>query len=102
MSRLMPGLMSSFSGNRPTYGSGHRSTHRSGHWDESTIGAPGDDPEVVGAGDPERVLALVPGKSLRKSMQSEKNQITKTTSVTEISDYQHQHSESESSSSPRH
>lgn len=28
--------------------------------DESTIGAPGEDPEY-GAGDPERVLSLVPG-----------------------------------------
>lgn len=92
----MPGLMSSFNGTHPTYGTGRRSTHRSANWDESTLGAPGEDPEVAAADDPDRVLALVPGK---KSMQSGKNQITKTTSVTEVSEYQHQYSGSDSSSS---
>jgi len=93
--------MSSLSGN--SYGTAHQSIHQSirhsRNWDEDTLGAPGDDPEVVGTGDPERVLELVPGKGFRKSTQSEKIQNTKTT---ELSEYQHQHSESESSTSSRH
>lgn len=98
---MMPGLMSSFSGSRPTYGSGPMSTHRSGNWkDESTLGAPGEDPEY-GAGDPEHVLALVPGGGFQYG---EKNRVTNTTSATDYAEhqsqhqYQHQHSSSESSS----
>lgn len=95
----MPRLMSHFSGNQPTtYGTGAMSTHRSGNWDEATLGAPGEDPEY-GAGNPERVLALVPGggfqygrKAWKGAAPGEKNlgQITKTTSVTEFSEHQSQ------------
>ncbi|KAJ5134425.1 Conidiation-specific protein Con-10 [Penicillium atrosanguineum] len=102
LSRVMPGLISTFSGTRPTHNSRCRSNRRSGHWDESTLGAPGEDPEFVGADVPERV-EMVPGSNFGKSMRPN-NQITKTTSVTEMSEYQeyqHQHSGSESSSAPR-
>lgn len=94
LARLMPRLMSQFSGNQPTYGTG-MSTHRSGNWDEATLGAPGEDPEY-GAGDPERVLALVPGGGFRyggkalKGGEKDLGQITKTTSVTEFSEHQSQ------------
>lgn len=91
----MPRLMSHFSGNQGTYGTGGMSTHRSGNWDEATLGAPGEDPEY-GAGDPERVLALVPGGGFQYGGKAwkggEKNlgQITKTTSVTEFSEQRSQ------------
>lgn len=103
----MPRLMSQFSGNGPTYGTG-MSTHRSGNWDEATLGAPAEDPEY-GANDPDRVLAMVPGGGFQyggKSWKGEKNQITKTTSITEVSEHQHspgreqQHASSSESLSP--
>lgn len=98
----MPRLMSHFSGNQATYGTG-MSMQRSGNWDEATIGAPGEDPEY-GAGDPERVLALVPGGGFqygRKAWKGEEKnlgQITKTTSVTEFSEHQSQGQQGSSSS----
>jgi hypothetical protein len=51
--------MTTFSASRPSYGD---TTRRNSTWngDGSTLGAPGEDPEY-GAGDPERVLELVPG-----------------------------------------
>lgn len=89
--------MSHFSGNRPTtYETGAISTHRSGNWDEATLGAPGEDPEY-GAGNPEHVLALVPGggfqyggKALRDGEEKNFNRITMTTSLTELSVHQSQ------------
>lgn len=101
---MTPRLMSHFSGNRATYGTGGMSTHRSRNWDESTLGAPAEDPEY-GAGDPERVLALVPGGGFRyggKGWKGDKNHITKTTSITEVSEHQSQeqiHTEHQASSS---
>lgn len=94
--------MSTISGHRPTYGSSRQPNHRPSNWDESTLGAPGEDPEVAGADYFQR-LEMVPGSNFEKSMQPN-HQITKTTSVTEMSEYQeyqHQHSSSESSSVPR-
>lgn len=74
--------MSHFSGNQPSYGTGDLTTHRSGNWDEATLGAPAEDPEY-GAGDPKRALALVPSHQFRYG---EKGRITKTTSITEVSE----------------
>jgi hypothetical protein len=54
--------MTTFSASRPSYGD---TTQRNSTWngDGSTLGAPGEDPEY-GAGDPERVLELVPGSGV--------------------------------------
>lgn len=96
----MPRLMSHFSDNGQAYGA-DMSTRRSGNWDEATLGAPAEDPEY-GATESERVLAMVPGGGFQ--YKGEKNQITKTTSITEVSEHQHslereqQGSSSESSS----
>lgn len=77
---MMPRLMSQFSGNQRTFASGELTTTHS--WDEATLGAPAEDPEY-GAGLPERMLALVPSNRFRYE---EKGRITKTTSITEISE----------------
>ena len=52
-------MMTTFSASRPSYGD---TTQRNSNWngDGSTLDLPGEDPEY-GAGDPERVLELVPG-----------------------------------------
>ncbi|KAJ6097560.1 hypothetical protein N7499_001934 [Penicillium canescens] len=59
LTRIFPGMMTTFSASRPSYGD---TTQRNSTWngDGSTLDTPGDDPEY-GAGDPERVLELVPG-----------------------------------------
>ncbi|KAJ5665289.1 uncharacterized protein N7477_007737 [Penicillium maclennaniae] len=99
LSHVMPGLIPTFSGNRPAYGNSRRPNHRSGNWDESTLGAPGEEPEVVGVDYSDR-MEMAPGHNNEKSMPPN-HRITKTTSVTEMSEYQeyqHQHSISELSS----
>ncbi|KAJ5524625.1 hypothetical protein N7494_011275 [Penicillium frequentans] len=60
ISKLAPGLLSTLNGSRRQK-SGHSSnSRRTTTWnDESTLGAPGEDHEY-GAGDPERILELVP------------------------------------------
>lgn len=65
-------MITTFDASSPTYDD---TTQRNSTWkgDESTIGAPGEDPEY-GAGDPERVLALAPGgrfKSAQKRFSQE-------------------------------
>ncbi|KAJ5176784.1 uncharacterized protein N7482_002661 [Penicillium canariense] len=93
ISKIMPGLISTFSGNQPTNGSGGVSNGRSVNWnDESTLGAPAEDPEY-GAGDPERVLELSSGDDFRFSGKSmaEKHQMADATSVTELTQNQHHH-----------
>ncbi|KAJ5109346.1 hypothetical protein N7456_006021 [Penicillium angulare] len=59
ISKIVPGLLSTLNGSH-RYGTAQMSTtQRTTTWnDESTLGAPGEDPEY-GAGDPERVLELV-------------------------------------------
>jgi hypothetical protein len=63
IARLFPGMISTFNGSRPTFGD---TTQRNSTWngDEATLGASHSDPEY-GAGDPERVLALVPGSGFK-------------------------------------
>ncbi|KAJ5573841.1 Integral membrane protein [Penicillium hispanicum] len=105
ISRLMPGLLSTFSKNRGTYGSGPMSTRRSGNWhDESTfvaLGAPGEDHEY-GAGDPERILALESGENFKYGGKrwsgGEKDQIMQNSSVTELTEQRHHYTSSQSSS----
>lgn len=72
------------------------STHRSSNWDEATLGAPCEDPEYC-AGNPDHVLALVPGggfqyggKGLKDGEEKNLNRITMSTSVTELSEHQSQ------------
>ncbi|CAI7576473.1 unnamed protein product [Penicillium bialowiezense] len=57
IARIFPGMVTTFSGSGPTQS---EVTQRISTWngDESTLGAPCEDPEY-GAGDPERVLELV-------------------------------------------
>lgn len=59
-------MVSTFNASRPTRGD---TTQRNSDWngDASTLGAPGEEHEY-GAGDPERVLALVPNTSFRSSL----------------------------------
>lgn len=73
--------MSTFTGSKPTQGTtGISNAHSVIGNDESTLGAPCEDPEY-GAGDPERVLELV-----------EKHQMDDDTSVMErMKQRQHQH-----------
>ncbi|CAG8131748.1 unnamed protein product [Penicillium olsonii] len=68
IARLFPGMITTFSASRPTHDD---TTQRISTWngDGSTLGAPGEDPEY-GAGDPERILELVPGREY-KSTQAE-------------------------------
>ncbi|KAJ5836416.1 hypothetical protein N7447_002442 [Penicillium robsamsonii] len=65
LARIFPGMISTFNASRPTRGD---TTQRNSDWngDASTLGAPGEEHEY-GAGDPERVLALVPGTGIRSS-----------------------------------
>ncbi|CAG8895691.1 unnamed protein product [Penicillium egyptiacum] len=66
VARIFPGMVSTFNASRPTRGD---TTQRNSDWngDASTLGAPGEEHEY-GAGDPERVLALVPGTGFRPSI----------------------------------
>ena len=66
VARIFPGVVTTFSASSPTHGN---TTHRNSDWngDASTLGAPGEEHDY-GAGDPERVLALVPGAGLRSSL----------------------------------
>ncbi|KAJ5689365.1 hypothetical protein N7462_003757 [Penicillium macrosclerotiorum] len=104
VSKILPGLVSTFS-NRRTYGSGGgndgsrgASNARSVTWnDESTLGAPGDDPEY-GAGQPERILELGSGGDFSHGYQVKKNCIADATSVMELPQYaQHQRTVSKKS-----
>ncbi|KAJ5345139.1 Integral membrane protein, partial [Penicillium brevicompactum] len=56
IARVFPGMITTFSASRPTES---ETTQRISTWngDETTLGAPGEDPEY-GAGDPERILEL--------------------------------------------
>lgn len=80
------------------------SVQQSGQWnDESTLGAPGEDPEY-GAGDPERVLALAPASGFKngdKPWANEEKDFMEDHSITELTLQHHRHTLSESSSSPR-
>ncbi|KAJ5796903.1 uncharacterized protein N7518_005443 [Penicillium psychrosexuale] len=66
VARIFPGMVSTFNASRPARGD---TTRRNSDWncDASTLGAPGEEHEY-GAGDPERVLALVPRTSFRSSI----------------------------------
>ncbi|OQE26018.1 hypothetical protein PENFLA_c007G09300 [Penicillium flavigenum] len=66
VARIFPGMVSTFNASRPTRGD---TTRRNSDWngDASTLGAHGEEHEY-GAGDPERVLALVPGTGFRSSI----------------------------------
>ncbi|KAJ5562498.1 Integral membrane protein [Penicillium sp. DV-2018c] len=94
IARLFPGMITTFRGSRPTYGNTINTTQRT-TWngDESTIGAPVDEPEY-GAGDPERILALVPGSVVkpnrkRGSEEEEKRALTQgLTQVTSVPETQ--------------
>jgi hypothetical protein len=81
-------MITTFHDSRPTYGNTINTTQRT-TWngDESTIGAPVEEPEY-GAGDPERILALVPGSGFqssrkRGSEEEEKKGLTQVSSVPE-------------------
>lgn len=101
ISKLLPGLISTLSGNR--YGTG-QSTTRRGTWnDESTIGAPGEDPEY-GAGESGRVLSFGPSGGLKygSSVAKDDNQLGKLqvidpTLISELSELRHQHTPSNES-----
>jgi hypothetical protein len=97
--------MSTFTGSKPTQGTTTGiSNANSVTWnDESTLGAPCEDPEY-GAGDPERVLELSSGGNLQYAGKSlvEKNQMEDDTSITELMkqrQHQHQHQYSLSTTS---
>lgn len=96
--------MFTLTGSKPTNGTTGISNANTVAWnDESTLGAPCEDPEY-GAGDAERVLELSSGENLqyaRKTM-VEKNQMEDDTSITELMkqrQHQHQHQYSFSTSS---
>lgn len=83
--------MSTFSGSKPTQRNTGISKGRSVTWnDESTLGAPCEDPEY-GAGDPERVLEL--SSQCGSRYLPEKNQMVDDTSIAELMKHQrlHQH-----------
>lgn len=86
--------MSTFTGSKPTQGTTGISNAHSVTWnDESTLGAPCEDPEY-GAGDPERVLALSSAGNLQYAGKSlvEKHQMDDGTSIMELmKQRQHQH-----------
>ena len=91
ISRILPGLISTLSGNR--HGTG-QSTTRRGTWnDETTIGAPGEDAEYR-AGDHKRVLSFGPsgglkyGESVAKD--EDKLQVIDPTLITELSELGHE------------
>jgi hypothetical protein len=70
-------MITTFSASRPTNG---ETTQRDSTWngDVSTLGAPGEESEY-GAGDPERVLALVPGSgfgSAQKGFSQEEEMVS--------------------------
>lgn len=91
--------MSTFSGSKPTQGNTGVSNARSITWnDESTLGAPCEDPEY-GAGDPERVLEL--SSQCGSRCLAEKNHMVDDTSIAELMKHQrrHQHQYSGSTAS---
>ncbi|CEJ60339.1 hypothetical protein PMG11_08916 [Penicillium brasilianum] len=92
LSRIIPGLLSTFHGSKPTQNTTGISNVRTVPWNESTLGAPCEDPEY-GAGDPERVLELTSGDNLQSTSRSraEKHQMADDISVTELMGHQHQH-----------
>ncbi|KAJ5099574.1 hypothetical protein N7532_006575 [Penicillium argentinense] len=98
ISKLIPGLISTLSGNR--YGTG-QSTTRRGTWnDESTIGAPGEDPEY-GAGDPKRILSLAPSGGLKYGgaavARDEKLHVMDSAAVTELAEMNNHRTQSNDS-----
>ncbi|KUM65522.1 hypothetical protein ACN42_g1566 [Penicillium freii] len=66
VARIFPNMISTFNASRPARGD---TTQRNSDWNDnaSTLGPPGEEHEY-GAGDPERVLALVPGTGFRSSL----------------------------------
>ncbi|CAI7582898.1 unnamed protein product [Penicillium viridicatum] len=66
VARIFPNMVSTFNASRPARGD---TTQRNSDWNDnaSTLGPPGEEHEY-GAGDPERVLALVPGTGFRSSL----------------------------------
>ncbi|KAJ5775559.1 uncharacterized protein N7511_000570 [Penicillium nucicola] len=104
LARLFPGMMTTFSASRPSYGD---TAHHNSTWngDDSTLGAPGDDPEY-GSGDPERVLELGPGADFRNEhghvhgtswSQEEKKGFTQISSISDPNGPSHQASHSSDS-----
>ncbi|CAI7669553.1 unnamed protein product [Penicillium pancosmium] len=98
ISKIIPGLISTLSGNR--YGTG-QSTTRRGTWnDQSTIGAPVEDPEC-GSGDPERVLSFGPSGGLKYGeavgAKDDKLQVIDPSVINELSELRHQHTPSNES-----
>lgn len=75
-------MITTFNGSRPACG---ETTRRNSTWngDASTLGAPGEEPEY-GAGDPERILALVPGTGSKPDRSCE-NEEEETKALTQIS-----------------
>ncbi|CAI7578373.1 unnamed protein product [Penicillium crustosum] len=83
IARVFPSMVSTFNASRPTRGD---TTQRNSDWNDnaSTLGAPGEEHEY-GAGDPERVLALVPETGFRSSLKrwtrEEEKKLAQITSV---------------------
>ncbi|KGO65322.1 hypothetical protein PITC_015900 [Penicillium italicum] len=83
VARIFPSMVSTFNASRPARGD---TTQRNSDWngDASTLGAPGEEHEY-GAGDPERVLALVPNTGFRSTMKrwtrEEEKKLAQITSV---------------------
>lgn len=83
VARIFPNMVSTFNASRPVRGD---TTQRNSDWNDnaSTLGPPGEEHEY-GAGDPERVLALVPGTGFRSSLKrwtrEEEKKLAQITSV---------------------
>lgn len=83
VARIFPNMVSTFNASRPARGD---TTQRNSDWNDnaSTLGPPGEEHEY-GAGDPERVLALVPGTGFRSSLKrwtrEEEKKLAQITSV---------------------
>lgn len=75
-------MITTFNGSRPACG---ETIQRNSTWngDASTLGAPGEEPEY-GAGDPERILATVPGTSSKPDHRCE-NEEEEMKALTQIS-----------------
>ncbi|KAF3395979.1 hypothetical protein F1880_006955 [Penicillium rolfsii] len=106
LSRIIPGLMSTLTGSKPTQSTTDVPNAHSVTWnDESTLGVPCEDPKY-GAGDPERVLELSSGDNIQYDSKSfaEKSQMANGTSIAEFvkqRQHQHQYSVSTASFPPR-
>ncbi|KAJ6110336.1 Integral membrane protein [Penicillium sp. IBT 16267x] len=87
ISKLAPGLLSSMNGSR-RQGSGHMShPRRNTTWnDESTLGAPSEDPGY-GAGDPERILELVPSGAAKYGRRWSKEDKDKGLGINDITEF---------------